>query len=137
MPRRTILDAHVHNGVGPSVTVKPWSARLFYSVQRRSDDPLAHPRGHRKSRIAPQCRIAVHGGWIEDTRPVRRRFLSHPPRPTLSSPRREAGPASAASRPASLKPSAGESAAQAAALLGNSLAEDEGEVSSHVIVSRS
>ena len=64
MPRRTILDAHVHNGVGPSVTVKPWSARLFYSVQCRSDDPLAHPRGHRKSRIATQCRIAEHGGGL-------------------------------------------------------------------------
>ena len=65
MPRRTILDAHVHNGVGPSVTVKPWSARLFYSVQCRSDDPLAHPRGHRKRphcTAMPDCR--ARGGEL-------------------------------------------------------------------------
>ena len=93
--------------------------------------------GTGKAALHRNAGLPCTGGWIEDTRPVRRRFLSHPPRPTLSSPRREAGPASAASRPASLKPSAGESAAQAAALLGNSPAEDAFEVFSHAIVSRS
>ena len=57
----------MRNGVGLSGTVKPWFARLFYTVLRWSDDTLAQPRSTGKAALYRNAGMPSMGGWIEDT----------------------------------------------------------------------